>query len=307
MSGDALRRWNGRLNSSDRISSRSTEQFDPRPWIDEGDGFIASSRKTREIWRDHRKEFCETISERKAGSRNATDDWNLLTGLPRTSMLLLGYAVEMYFKAGLVKAYLGCSTEMLERDLKSRFGHKLSELAKETAFPLNGADENNLGTLKNMILVDARYPIFMPKGRTYADAVNQRTSEIWSDDEYDALSALAHRVREHTSKIDSDSSNRSLFRSLNIDQDGYLAFRMGGRLPPRITYRLSTEMRNAQKTSEALMAEVKNLFDTDRYSQIVRYWDRASINEDGKDSNGQQKTHTHQQPTAHGSDPPWGC
>jgi len=33
--------------------------------------------------------------------------WQQITGMPRASMLLLGYAMEMYLKAGLVKAYAG--------------------------------------------------------------------------------------------------------------------------------------------------------------------------------------------------------
>jgi hypothetical protein len=79
-------------------------------------------------------------------------------------MLLLGYSVEMYLKAGLAKAYRGCSKEMFERDVKGRFSHKLPSLADEIAFPLQNGDEANLNLLRDMVLVDARYPVFVPEG-----------------------------------------------------------------------------------------------------------------------------------------------
>ena len=117
----------------------------------------------------------QTIRERKRGIRDSMSDWNLLTGLPRSSMLLLGYAVEMYLKAGLAKAYKGCSEDMFERDVKGRFGHKLVSLAKEIVFPLKDDDEKNFILLQGMVLADARYPVFVPDGESYADTVNQQT------------------------------------------------------------------------------------------------------------------------------------
>ena len=49
-------------------------------------------------------------------------------------MLLLGYAVEMYLKAGLAKAYRGCSDGMFDRDV-TRFGHDYKRIAAAIEFP----------------------------------------------------------------------------------------------------------------------------------------------------------------------------
>ena len=107
-----------------RITKRSQGHFQPKNWIEEGDGLIASSRHLHAKWKTYREEFSETVKERKAGFRDAKADWALLTGLPKASMLLLGYAVEMYLKAGLSKAYFGCAESMFTRDIKQRFRHQ---------------------------------------------------------------------------------------------------------------------------------------------------------------------------------------
>ncbi|MEP2785063.1 MAG: hypothetical protein ABJP33_21920 [Pseudoruegeria sp.] len=278
-----------------RLSNKSTGQFDPKKWISEGDGLLASSRKVRELWGSHREDFGRTVRQENEGQRPTAEDWTLLTGLPRTSMLLLGYAVEMYLKAGIAKAYIGCGNTMFERDVKSRFRHNLDDMAQELAFPREPGDQNRFQKLKNMVLVDARYPIFVPENETYAKAVNQQTSRIWSENEYADLSGLGQRVRDHVSKIDADSTNCASFNSFNIDDDGYLAFRSGGHLPPRITYRLSTEMRAANHI-EAV--DVKALLDQRVHFQVLRCWDQAWIYEDGETSRGQPETSRRQQPSA---------
>ena len=241
---------------------------------------MASAAKTREIWSLHRQTFSQTIQDPALKSRNRASDWSLLTGLPRASMLLLGYSVEMYLKGGLAKAYRGCSEEMFERDVKHRFSHKLSSLTNEIAFELDHADKQNISLLTDMILVDARYPVFVSNGASYADIVNQQTGRIWSSTNFDAFIDLANRVNTHCRTIDMDSTNPVSCESVNVDDDGYLTFRIGGHLPPRITYRLSTVQRINCKTSPE---DMKALFVSREYRRLRYYWDRAWIYEDGED------------------------
>ena len=233
----------------------------------------------REIWTNHRQTFSQTVQERKSGDRDRASDWNLLTGLPRSSMLLIGYAVEMFLKVGLAKAYKGCSEEMFVRDAKGRFGHKLVSLANEIAFAIKDDDEQNLILLQGMVLVDARYPVFVPSGESYADTVNQQTSRIWSNENYEAFTELANRVREHSRSIDEDSKNPASLSSYNVDNDGYLAFRVGGNLPPRITYCLSSVQ---QRNCETSLEDIKALFTEPRFHMLRHFWERAWIYEDSE-------------------------
>ena len=267
------------LAHNDGITNRSVGQFDPKSWFQEGDGLLASSVKTREIWVDHREMFSRTIQERRSGGRDRAHDWNLLTGLPRASMLLLGYSVEMYLKAGFAKAYYGCSEEMFQRDIRKRFGHKLVSLAKEIAFPLTHKDKENLNLLKEMIFVDARYPVFVPDGSSYADTVNEQTERVWSSRNFAAFTDLTNRIQHHSRIIDADPSNPGSRISVNVDDDGYLAFRVGGNLPPRITYRLSSVQRGNCRTS---LDDMKERFQSPKYQRLRRYWECAWILEDGE-------------------------
>ena len=256
------------MNDSDRITNRSDGQFDPKNWLKEGDGLLASAKEVRENWTD----FKQTLSKRRSAP-----DWNLLTGLPRSSMLLLGYSVEMYLKGGLTKAYYGCSKEMFERDVKQLFGHNLVLLAKEIYFDFKNGDADNFDGLKKMVLVDARYPVYVPEGQSYSNVVNQQTRKIWSIENFDAFYALAERVREHAHAIDSDSNNPAEMSSWQVDQDGYLAFRAGGHLPPRITYRISSAQVEAGTTS---LDDMKKLFASPQYFRLKHFWDSAWIYED---------------------------
>lgn len=267
------------LDHKGRISNRSVGQFDPKNWLAEGDGLLASSAKTREIWTNHRQTFSQTVQERKLGDRDRAYDWSLLTGLPRASMLLLGYSVEMYLKAGLAKAYYGCSEEMFKRDVKRRFGHKLVSLANEIAFALNDDDEKYFVLLEEMMLVDARYPVLVPNSASYADTINQQTGRVWSCKNFVASTELANRVKEHSRTIDRDPKNPAFPMSVNVDDDGYLAFRVGGNLPPRITYRLSSVQKRNHETS---LDDMKALFASPRFQRLRCYWERAWIYEDGE-------------------------
>ena len=267
-----------------RISNRSVGEFNPKDWINEGDGLMASSRKIRKIWDEHRQVF-STIGK----GEKTKDDWDLLTGLPRASMLLLGYSVEMYLKGGLAKAYRGCSEEMFHRDIKKRFRHKLIYLAKEIAFPFEHSDKNNLKQLKDMILFDARYPVFVPESARYSDAVNLQTGRIWNQENFNSFTQLANRIREHSKSVDSTSNNPATYITVNVDEDGYVAFRFGGNLPPRITYRLSSEQKRSGQTSAN---DVKALIKKFNQSQtVMHYCERAWIYEDGE-----KKTQCHGRP-----------
>lgn len=266
-------------DSRRRISQRSSGQFDWKNWFDEGDGLLASAKRTREVWANHRQVFSENVRSRELKNRDRLLDWNLLTGLPRAAMLLLGYSVEMYLKGGITKAYRGCSERMFERDIKDRFGHKFKLMASEISFPIDNEGEKNLLQLQKMVLVDARYPVFVPEGATYSDEISQQTSRIWSSQNFELLTELTSRIREHSKFLDADRKNPAYFKSVNVDDDGYIAFRIGGGLPPRITYRLSAEQKQSGQTS---VTDVKALLSSSAFQQILRNWDYAWIYEDGE-------------------------
>lgn len=266
------------------INRKSVGQFNSSEWLKEGNGLYATSQKIREDWEEHRSRISEAI---QSESRPSENSWTLLTGMPRASMLLLGYAAEMYLKAGLAKAYIGCNEEMFARDVKSKFGHKLENLANEVAFLFLDNDSGNLAILKSMVLVDARYPLVVQGNSSYPTEINKQTSCIWNSDKYAELSSLVDRLCEHVTKIDQDSSNPAHFQYYRIDSDGYLSFRMGGNLPTRITYKVSS---NLKDSGRATLQDVRGLFQSDNHHLVRDRWEQAFIYEDGEKENGTKKT-----------------
>ncbi|MGO1119236.1 hypothetical protein ACTL6U_11040 [Rhodovibrionaceae bacterium A322] len=271
-----------------RIDGKSVGSFDPKAWLQEGDGLLASAKANRELWLGRKRSFVPTgTSKTKLLTQERKRDEIL--GLPRASMLLLGYSVEMFLKASLAKAYQGCAEKVFADDLKFRFGHDLSKIAKEVAFPSEVEDGAKFKLLKDMLSFDARYPVTTYDESTYLASVNQRTQVIWDNDNFTSLVKIANRVRAHALQVGRDVSNPSIIRKYSIDEDGYLTLRIGGNLPPRITFRLSSNQQ-AEETQTSLERMYALFIDQNEDALISHYWNMAFIYEDALTGSGQRRT-----------------
>ncbi len=96
-----------------------------------------------------------------------------------------------------------------------------------------------------MVLFDARYPVKPVEHATVIHLQAERMFVVWSKEEFTRLRQLVLRVKAHVSKIDMDNTDPMTVSSIKIDEDGYVVYRIGGRLPPRVTYRYSTVQRAA--------------------------------------------------------------
>lgn len=187
-------------------------------------------------------------------------------------MLLLGYAIEMFLKAGLSKAYAGCPETLFDRDLR-RYSHNFKKLAKALAFEATVQDKQDLNTLHEMVLYDARYPVKPDARNTAIELQAERASVIWSKAEFTRLRHLVLRVKAHVFKIDRDSMNPCSVTSIAMDDDGYVVYRVGGWLPPRVTYRFSTAQIAA---GEATREYLKALAEAGQLALLSHYWGRQS-------------------------------
>lgn len=268
-----------RPSKQPRITSRSTGIFSPKNWLEEGDGLFETSQLNRKIWREHEVVMQQYIAENGTLQfPGSAKDIALLTGLPRASMLLLGYATAMYLKAGIAKAYWGCAESMFSEKVKKYFGHHLLKMADELCFPFRETDKDDVETLRRLILVDARYPLEVNDAQKYVFETNTRNNRIWSDEIFNRLSNLSQRVRSHSAQIDADETNPSFKANFKIDDDGYLVFRTGGHLPPRITYKISSHMNKLGQTD---LEDIRALLTPEQnYLRILSNWEKAKKFED---------------------------
>ncbi len=256
--------------------------LNPNDWMEEGDGLLASSRTLRMQWLMTRRRLRRRLT--RGGSQFRMPDGVLpkLTGAPRASLLLLGYAAEMYLKSGLVKLYHGCRDEMVQRDLR-KFGHDYVGIAEEISFPLTNDSRIYLSLLTGFVTLDARYPIEPPAATetnplvAIANSRNKRTDLEWNSESYSDLCDLVRSVKAHVRKLDSDSANPASFRRADLGRGGYIVMRYGGNLASRITYRSESDRRDART-----LEEVRQLALDQGWLEATHYLDQFAVYEDGR-------------------------
>lgn len=228
-----------------RITSRSRGEFDSSEWLREGDGLLASARLTRATWHIKKRRFNRMIKA-TGNPLKYPSTWAEIEGLPRASMLLLGYAMEMYLKAGLAKAYIDCDKEMFSRDLKQLHSHNYKKIAQEIGVPNAIKNADFYDQLHDFVLFEARYPIrpIEENGYSYSDAVNERTNSVWSRQHFKNLCKLIKEVHNHVYFDFATSGTRT-----PLGSDGYIAYRAGGNFPPRITIKFSSEQKRLNENN----------------------------------------------------------
>lgn len=263
------------------LTGKSEGQFNSRDWIKEGNHLFASSKATRAVWVVKRRKLKRMLNA-IGNWAHGTGMWADLEGLPKASMLLLGYSVEMFLKAGLAKAYQGCSELIFDRDVR-QFSHDFKKLAKEVAFDSSERDRIDLAILQKMVLFNARYPI---KPREDVTAIRQqaeRMQQVWSKSEFTRMRQMVLRIRAHVSRIDMDSFDPSSVASIKLDDDGYLTYRTGGHLPPRVTFKYSTVQRQA---GEDNLEALRTLARDGQLLLVEHIWEQATFHEDNVTEEG---------------------
>lgn len=254
------------------MTHKSEGQFDPSAWIREGNHLFVSAKGVRAAWVVKRQKFRRLLRDGRPTAKAMAE----MEGLPKASLLLLGYAVEMYLKAGLSKLYVGCPEELFDHDVRKKYGHDFKELAKAVSFERSQQDARDLKTLQRMVLYDARYPVKPSATATMTRLQAERMWVAWNGAEFARLRQLALRVKAHVSMIDRDSCDPLTVSSASIDDDGYVVLRMGGRLPPRVTYRFSSAQEAA---GEARLDKLRELANAARLVLLSEVWDQAKFYE----------------------------
>jgi hypothetical protein len=253
------------------ITHQSRGIFDAREWFEEGDGLLASARLTFATWIRRGRVLSKRLDEERPVGRL----WAEYRGLPRAATLLLGYAAEMFLKKALVRAYDGCPEGLFAHDVQRKFAHKLAQIAAEVDFPFKPGDQALFDRLQNGVMEEARYPLRPQQRSDYFMAKSVRDALFHSRQNFQELRELVGRTRDHAILVDQDENNPMSSRRWNIDADGYLVFRYGGNLRPRVTWRPSSDQvaRNA-----ALLDDMRKLVGS--YFLLEALWDQCVFVED---------------------------
>lgn len=234
----------GKLASIGRLTKKSVGEFNPSEWQAEGHSLLLASRSMRAQWLVERRKLLKYPDKVQANDLG----WFLRLSkidraLPKASILLMCYAVEMYLKSSLARVLSGCAEDLFNHLSRREFGHRYTKLACFIEFPLTEADRVHLNALESAVVADARYPIQVKDGEDYIENVNKLRSKVTDRSIYRAYCNLAKRLSLHSRKIGGTPESTVFCESFSIDSDGYLSMRAGGDVSTRITYKLSSEMK----------------------------------------------------------------
>ncbi len=232
------------MASIGRLTTKSVGEFNPNDWLAEGHSLLLASRTMRAQWLVERRKLLKypnEVQENKVGSfiRLSTID----RALPKASILLMGYAIEMYLKSSLARLLSGCAEDLFIHLSRNKFGHRYTKLAKFIDFPLATTDEKLLKDLERAVLSDARYPIQVKDGEDYIENLNKVRRSVTDRSTYRSYCKLAKRLFLHSRRIGGTPESMVIRESFTIDSDGYFSMRAGGEVSTRITYKLSSEMK----------------------------------------------------------------
>jgi hypothetical protein len=246
-----------------KLNFHSQAMFHPGSWLQEGDGLLVSARSLRALWAKKRQDI------RRTRPPNLSGVWPVLTGHPTASMLLVGYAIEVYLKAGLAKWLQGCSEKSFKVAVL-QYGHKYRDLADALEIPEPVAPRRLLAFLEAAVRSEGRYPAEPAETETPVQAINRRTSRMWSRKAFGELRALARGLREYVQRMNGDSQNPAEHGTANLGGGGYLVFRTGGHLPSRVTCRPP----HGETWS---LAEIENWLRGVNHVLIRRHWMHCDI------------------------------
>lgn len=269
------------------VNNKSQGAYKATSWIKEGDGLLLSSTALRESWNKNKENLRAFLA---APTINRGDIFIKDFALSRSSILLLGYSLEMFLKAGIVKLYIGCPEDLARAELRN-FGHKYGDIAKRIHFIKKGSDGGDFNILSRSVIENARYPVTPQQDKDYAEELNKINNTNSSQQTYERLEKLVRRVKSHVSKLNNDSSNATSY-TVRDTEFGYFVARIGGGLPPMVTYK-SDILFDSDELHQKILS----------HSTIAGRWEDYTIYED-MGENKERRCRSIQNKLTHPTKPP---
>lgn len=232
------------MQTQGKLSRASVGEFSASDWKSEGHALLLSSKLLRLQWLISRRKLARRLREDNFGTvgflSKDIDLMNMDRSLVKSSTLLIGYAVEMYLKAGLASALTGGPEDLFIYLSKYRFKHNYCEIANFISYPLTQQDKDDFETLKNAVEFDARYPISVASDEDYISKFNERRQRLADNSRYKRYRRLVEKLDRYSIKLRGTGKDPLSHGDFEFDGDGYLFYRMGGGMPSRITYKLGS-------------------------------------------------------------------
>ena len=264
-------------------SSGENGIFNKYDWIKEADGKLISAKLLRECALKKQLEFDILQAQKKTNGERLTSNeaftiLNIKESANKSSILILGYAIELLLKSGIVSLLINAPKKLLEKKVKS-YSHNLLHVALDLHFPLSSEEHYLLKTLSSYIVLETRYPVTPTSINDYCEQVNQITNIISSEDQFALGVKVFERLRCFIKDIDGTPDNIKFHSRMEMEENGYITFRVGGMLPPVFIVKFCQSQISAGiasiETVKSLLIE-KNKANKSIHSNLMeKYWDNA--------------------------------
>lgn len=255
--------------------------FNKNHWVQEARGKLISANLLRQCALEKQSEFdslrtFKEVNDQRLTSKEVFDLVNVRDSARKSSILILGYAIELLLKAGIVSLLINAPKIILEKTLRD-YGHNLLIIAKELHLDLSPVEINLLETLSSYIVNETRYPVTPSSITDYCNQSNKITQFVSDEANFTRGVTFFTRVDKFIADIDGTSENMKIYSRMEMEQNGYLTFRIGGKLPPIVIIKFCQSQIDAGvdtlETLKSLLTET-NKSDGGMNSHLMeKYWD----------------------------------
>ncbi|WP_221074245.1 hypothetical protein [Agarivorans aestuarii] len=238
-------------------------------WINEADSKLTSAKILREaasVKEDKLKELCESG---KANSQSVFDLIQTIESANKSSFLLLGYAIELLLKSGVVSLLINAPKHLLELKVR-KYGHKLQNMCTDLHINLASSERELLGIFSSFIVNEARYPVTVSSIQEHSKRKNEIGAQLANNKSFNLGVHIYNSIRNILSDIDGSEGNPVFRERREIDSDGYYIFRVGGILPPIFIFKYSEKQIKAGKNNvDDMKSLIVKSLDNDIISRII--------------------------------------
>lgn len=204
--------------------------FNKLDWIKEAESKKISADLLRKIANERKQEYDllkNSDRDNRTLKKEIIDILSVRQSANKTSILMLGYSIELLLKACLVSLLIHAPKSVLNETVR-KYSHDLLAIAKDLEFILSPSERNFLKKISSYVKLECRYPVSPESINDYCNKTNAINSFISNDDYYSLGLSFYERLRELLMSIDGTPNDMKFHGRIDVDSDGYIIFRNGG-------------------------------------------------------------------------------
>lgn len=207
--------------------------FNKFDWVKEADSKLISAKLLRENGNQKALEFESLVKTASCTSSEVFEVLIIKDAAYKSSVLMLGYAIELLLKSGVVSLLISAPKDLLEKKVKD-YSHNLVSVALDLGMNLSESEIKLLKTLSSYIINETRYPVTSESVEDYCNKTNEINAFIANDKCFYEGVEFYSNLKKIINDIDGTPDNMKIYSRMEMERDGYIIFRIGGSLPPVI-------------------------------------------------------------------------